>query len=274
MANNTKLSLSARFIGFCGVDDSIQPELLSDLSFHYPWIEWGVLFRPDMEGKPRYATLAFTEKLAKIKSSVSHDIHLAAHFCGRRCEEILEGDYSFTQKVYEFGFRRIQINATLANKVHVDKNNIPLVIDNIRKCILAFPKIEFIIQCNTETMFIYTKLEEIAASLPNMSFLFDSSCGLGVPISESVIPKIHPVIPCGYAGGIGPSTVASTLILLDKIVPANRTIWIDMESSLRELKVISPKDAVDQILLDVFSITNCFSCIQIVVDTLNLPRRG
>lgn len=267
-----KLNLSIRLIGFCGIDDSIDPQLLSNFSFHYPWIEWGVLFRQDMEGQPRYPTLNWVENFIKIKSSASHNINLAAHFCGKRCEEVLEGNYDFTQNVHEFGFKRIQINATLANQVHVDKTNIPLVIDNIRKCITTFPNIEFIIQCNTETMYIYTKLEEIAASLPNMSFLFDSSCGLGVPISENIVPKIHPSIQCGYAGGIGPNTIVNTLMLLDKIVPSERTIWIDMESSLRELKVANPKVEFNdsQVLIDTFSVTNCFSCIQLAINKLNL----
>lgn len=265
------LNLCTRYIGFCGVDDSVDPQLLSHLSFHYPWIEWGVLFRPDTEGQPRYATMTWVEKLAKIKSDSSHEINLAAHYCGRRCEEILQGNFSFTQQIYGFGFRRIQINATKANNVHVDMSNISIVVDNVKKCIIAFPNIEFIIQCNDETKFLYSKLEEMSTGLPNMSFLFDSSCGLGVPMSEATIPKVHASVPCGYAGGIGPSTISNTLSLLATVVPPGHPIWIDMESSLREVKVANPKDAGNQVLLDVFSISNCFSCIQVVVAKLNLP---
>jgi len=46
-------SLNLRVMGFCGADDSCQPEMLQLLSTHYPWIEWGVLFRPDLEGTAR-----------------------------------------------------------------------------------------------------------------------------------------------------------------------------------------------------------------------------
>ncbi len=47
-----------RAIGFCGVDDSTQPELLDMISARFPGVEWGVLFRPDKEGQPRYSTTA------------------------------------------------------------------------------------------------------------------------------------------------------------------------------------------------------------------------
>lgn len=42
--------LNLRVMGFCGCDDSVNPELLQILSIHYSWIEWGILFRPDLEG--------------------------------------------------------------------------------------------------------------------------------------------------------------------------------------------------------------------------------
>ena len=57
--------LNLRVMGFCGVDDTISPDLLHLFSSHYTWIEWGVLFRPDMEGTPRYASTAWVENLVK-----------------------------------------------------------------------------------------------------------------------------------------------------------------------------------------------------------------
>ena len=58
-----------RYMGFCGVDDSVSPHLLHLLSAAYPWIEWGILFRSDLEGQPRYPTwewtISFTEPNSK-----------------------------------------------------------------------------------------------------------------------------------------------------------------------------------------------------------------
>ena len=36
-----------RALGFCGVDDSVDPNLLGIISNSYPFVEFGVLFRPD-----------------------------------------------------------------------------------------------------------------------------------------------------------------------------------------------------------------------------------
>ena len=42
-----------RALGFCGADDSVNPKLLGLFSNMYPFVEFGVLFRPDKEGTPR-----------------------------------------------------------------------------------------------------------------------------------------------------------------------------------------------------------------------------
>lgn len=36
-----------RALGFCGADDSIDPNLLGLVCHAYPFVEFGVLFRPD-----------------------------------------------------------------------------------------------------------------------------------------------------------------------------------------------------------------------------------
>ena len=40
--------------------------LLQVLSAKYSWIEWGVLFRPDLEGTPRYATMTWVKELSVV----------------------------------------------------------------------------------------------------------------------------------------------------------------------------------------------------------------
>jgi hypothetical protein len=35
--------VNLRAMGFCGVDNTVNPELLQMLSIHYTWIEWGML---------------------------------------------------------------------------------------------------------------------------------------------------------------------------------------------------------------------------------------
>jgi hypothetical protein len=49
-------------LGFCGIDDSVPPEFAQMLSQRFPFIEWGMLFRPDLEGTPRYATMDWVRR--------------------------------------------------------------------------------------------------------------------------------------------------------------------------------------------------------------------
>ena len=134
-------SLNLRAMGFCGVDDSVAPELLILLSNHFPWIEWGVLFRPDKEGLPRYASTTWVQKLSDVRKqqNTPDNVRLAAHLCGSRCQAILEGNASFVQELLVLGFKRVQINATAANNVHVDPSKMDTIVANIRHCINSVP---------------------------------------------------------------------------------------------------------------------------------------
>ena len=39
--------MSLRAVGLCGADDSVHPNMLGLISQSYPFVEFGVLFRPD-----------------------------------------------------------------------------------------------------------------------------------------------------------------------------------------------------------------------------------
>ena len=120
-----------RVMGFCGADDSVNQEILETISARYPWIEWGVLFRPDKEGEPRYyllgavdsvkylkdielgryASWAWVERLAEVNAKAGSKMRLAAHLCGSRCDEVLRGDPKFVTQLQSLGFRRVQVVA-------------------------------------------------------------------------------------------------------------------------------------------------------------------
>ena len=55
--------MQLRVLGFCGADDSVEPTLLSAISAQHPWVEWGVLFREEKAGTPRYASRKWLERL-------------------------------------------------------------------------------------------------------------------------------------------------------------------------------------------------------------------
>jgi len=237
-----------RALGFCGIDDSIDPNLLSIISTSYPFVEWGVLFRPDKEGQPRYATKTYVETLASVQS-INPNMKLAAHLCGEHVHEILSGDDTFLSKLVQQGFKRVQINATAVNGVNIS---------NLKDCVTYFlgvvtrnPTIEFIIQKNEETRFLWKGLLSLKNEIyDNISMLVDESKGTGVLSTAWPKPKDYKI---GYAGGIGPDNIST---VLDEIVEVanGHDIWIDMESSLR-----SVKDGKD-----IFDLNKCYECIKVV----------
>lgn len=189
-------------------------------------------------------------------------ILFSGHLCSTRCQQVLDGDYTFIKSLQSQGFQRIQINATKANDVSIDLNNLSSYVDNLLHGMISIPELEWIIQCNAETMFLYEAL--INQPTTNMSLLYDSSCGLGTLISEIQAPRSN--IPCGYAGGIGPSNILDICQNIEGVVDNQTSIWIDMESSLRSI-VIDKKAGEER---DIFSIDKCFECITRLCDKYSL----
>jgi len=276
-----RVLLNLRAMGFCGADDSVNPEHMQLLSIHYPWIEWGVLFRPDLEGMPRYATWEWVNKLCKINTDTGGMMRLAGHLCGSRCQEVLDGNYAFVAELTTKGFGRVQVNATVANNVTVDRDNLAQVAANLKSCIENVPDVEWIFQLNDETRSIWDQLcslcintssgpksprfaalqlpEGTTSSMPiNLSCLFDASCGLGKLATEYQSPYSFESqdIPCGYAGGIAPDNILDVMANV-AIAATGKPVWIDMESSLR----VTIIDKVNPKGKDSFSMEKCVSCV-------------
>lgn len=265
--------LNLRAMGFCGVDDSVSQEFLMLLSRAYPFIEWGILFRSDLEGTPRYASWKWTSDLCNLNVSRAASVgsregfsklplRLAAHLCGSRCQEILDGNSDFVKVLSEMGFGRVQVNATKANNVTIDPNGIASTIENIRKSMTAVPAIEWILQYNNETKCLCDSF--LSDPHPNMSILYDSSCGLGIQMRDFPTPVL-PDIRYGYAGGIGPKNIKDMLTSI-RSASEGKAVWIDMESSLR-MNIIDESGEVQ----DVFSVDKCLSCARTGADYFGLP---
>lgn len=254
------------YMGFCGIDDSVPAGMLLMLSTHYRFIEWGVLLRKEMEGQPRYATQAYLNEVVDMNKAAGGIMNLAGHLCGNRCQQVLDGDWSYVADLLSMGFKRVQVNATTANGVSLSPDVIPGYIENLRKCMRAVAEMEFIVQCNDETKPIWEAL--VAAPEPNMSTLQDASCGMGTKIEHFPAPTNG--IPSGYAGGISPANIAE---ILQKAVDVSRSntdyrpAWIDMESGLRS-KV--SKNTTE--LHDVFSIEKCFLCAETAVKNFGFSK--
>ncbi|KAL3941644.1 MAG: hypothetical protein SGBAC_004018 [Bacillariaceae sp.] len=252
-AKNTKL----RALGFCGADNSVSPRLLGVISHSYPFVEFGVLFRPDKEGGPRYASAEWVDELSKVSKSSGGTMRLAAHLCGARVNEVLGGKTDFLTNIEKLGFQRVQINATAVNGV--DTSRLAESAEIFAKLASELPGLEFILQKNVETQPLWEGLLKLnsdtagkAGCLPkNVTMLVDESKGTGVLASSWPNPPDEYDI--GYAGGIGPGNVEK--VLEDVLVAGQgRDIWIDMESSLRSIKGGK----------DVFDLDKCFDVVETV----------
>lgn len=201
-------------------------------------------------GTPRYASEGWVTSLCEENRKRGLSMRLAGHLCGERCNEVLRGESSFIAALYERGFRRVQVNATVINGV--DRGNVGEWPENIMSAMRATPEMEWILQYNDETKGVL--VDHILASPlrpANFSVLYDASCGTGVLPSSFPSPMTD--VKVGYAGGIGPKNVAKVLSVLSATITGYPgEIWIDMESSLRA--IMDGKD--------IFSLDKSFECIQ------------
>jgi hypothetical protein len=259
-------------LGFCGADDSVHPHHLAVIAHAFPVVEFGVLFRPDREGTPRYASRAWIEVLgatARRMRDAGTPMKMAAHLCGSRVNKLLNGGAGATdllEDVHNLGFTRVQINATAVNGV--DTSQLHEAAPNIWQVLQQFPQIEFIVQKNEETRPLWEPLEAMqstaAHALPNLAMLVDESKGTGILSSSWPVPS--PLYKTGYAGGIGPHNVTSVLTDITQAVAQGpndrRTFWIDMESSLRSIKNER----------DIFDLDKCFQVIDAVCSMQLMDR--
>jgi hypothetical protein len=256
MATDADDRSTLRALGFCGADDSVHPNLLALVAGAYPVVEFGVLFRPDREGQPRYASRQWVERLGRVARN-NPTMKLAAHLCGSRVNEVLEGNDDFVSTLRALGFRRVQINATAVNGVDTSRleESVPVFLNVVRK----YPNLEFILQKNHETEPLWGGvLRESSPCLPpNLSMLVDESKGTGVLAASwpSPPPDDEGGYPIGYAGGIGPNNIRQVLGDVQKASNGQK-IWIDMESSLR-----STKNGAD-----VFDLHKCYEVIEAACD--------
>jgi len=191
--NSDTSTIHLRCVGFCGADDSVEPALLSAISSQHNWVEWGVLFRPEKAGLPRFASEMWLAQLAT--ANVERTMRLAGHLCSTRVDELLRGDTEFVQRMHqELGFTRFQINATAANGCDTSLFSTDAAaaetVTRLRAAFATLPHIEFIVQRNENTRALWERLLEEPP--PNMSVLFDDSMGLGV--SATSWPYAAPLV--------------------------------------------------------------------------------
>lgn len=272
------------FLSLSGVDDSVSPRTLCDISQEFSFVEWGVNFRAEKQGRePRYASLAWLRLLQeeidrRQQSGKFAPIHFAAHLGGEYCVDVLKGDTSLVRTLWEdYGFLRVHLCPTRAHGVN--SSQLKKYLPTLKSVIIALPQVEFVLLVTRETRALTFQLMNDCQ--PNLAFLYDaeeaevepagsekggsssSSSGGSQPSKTRPPPCPHPGIHCGYGGGLTSENLASELRAIAKSVgPARRPVWIDLEAGLRTKGPGRP---------DEFDLGKAWACIRTVFD-LDLPR--
>lgn len=208
-------------VTFTGADDSVNPEDLVAISMEYPIVEWGILFSPRHQGQYRYPSPYWLKRFFDVMRD-HPDIRLSAHLCGGFVRDlVLNCRFSWAKQHTALIFQRVQLN--FHGEYHRMHDDFPNTIHHM-------PNTQFILQCDR----VNDKTAEALAIGGIAVPLFDTSGGAGI-VPERW-PQAWTGVYCGYAGGLGPETIAHELPAIAAAVSAARAeqpFWIDMERRVR-----------------------------------------
>lgn len=176
----------------------------------------------------------------------------------------------FLIQLYDWGFRRVQVNATAVNGVYTEKLGEGTTMHSFLRTASAHPELEFIVQKNDETQPLWSSLlQNNDGTMPeNMVFLHDESKGTGKeatggwPTDSQFIATSRKSV--GYAGGIKPSNAISVAESAQKacVASGGKNFWIDMESGVRTTLLIHPDGTKE----DIFDLAKCYNCIDMICE--------
>ena len=219
-------------ITFTGLDETCQLTDILELWRREPRLEFGVLFSDTRAGEGRYPSHRWIEWMAEELSRFG--LTLALHVCGGARKRFLT-DASLTGFNALQYFDRVQLNGAFSDE---EANALQHILTHM----------------NGQGPALITQHDatpDLAARVKSDQhhLLFDASGGNG--ITREVWPT--PILgkACGFAGGLGPMTLAAEL---PRIAHAAGEVpfWIDMENSLRVAQDLFSFDAAHR-TLDILS---------------------
>lgn len=194
-----------------GLDETSDLGRVIDMADRHPLLEIGILLSRSQAGMPgRYPSL---EWIGRTASVLDGRCRLALHVCGRAVQEIVAGAPDLLDLAA--GFDRVQINFN-HSRTPMDVARLDAFIEDLGKPVIT--------QHNAANGPLTH-----AIRAKNHMILFDSSGGMGV--RADAWPEPINGKTCGFAGGIGPTTVDEDLVAIAAI--AKGDFWIDMEGALR-----------------------------------------
>jgi hypothetical protein len=237
-----------------GVSDDTDIGGLIDLYVQYPFVEWGVLLSETASGtKPRYPSAEWIKDLRMALYTDRHTFgckpqpRFAAHLCGKTMRKFMTGitnDHYNTDWLDPFGITDSEFNHMFdRTQVNFNARREKFTPEHMNAMMEGWYEnmdCNIITQINHNNTWVAETIQsrEIAMKAQRAHMvLHDASGGRGTQMDTFNKP-IAGVLN-GYAGGINPSNVISTLESLDTHI-GQGYIWIDMESGVRD-----QNDAID-----------------------------
>jgi hypothetical protein len=200
-------------ITFTGLDETCQLTDILELWRREPRLEFGFLFSDTRAGEGRYPSHGWiewmVEELARFVPA------LALHVCGgARRRFMADGTLTGFKGLQHFD--RVQHNGTFKEDECVALQRVLVQMDGRGPALI------------TQHDATPSLAARVRSDLHQV--LFDASGGNG--ITREVWPA--PIVgkACGYAGGLGPATLARELPRIGQVA-GETPFWIDMENSLR-----------------------------------------
>lgn len=203
-----------------GADDETPIKDLVALSKEYPFVEWGILASPKRAGTPRFPSAIWQKALAdEIKAQPGPGTWISAHLCGGYVRSVLDrGELAVDEIPVWPVASRVQLNFHAEPHTCEPGPFIDGIVAWKRPVIFQDDGV------NTD-IFNHARWAGVDAAV-----LFDRSHGGGVVPGQW--PEARLLVHCGYAGGLGPETIAAELPKIAQAANGAR-IWIDMEGRVR-----------------------------------------
>ena len=150
-------------VSILGVDDSVSPADLADISGMYPFVEWGINLCSSTETKPGFPSDEWLEELV----SVSDKIRLRGVLHGRWERDMLEGNLSLRvekPRLWE-ALHRVQVDIRKGRR-------------NVLEAIQLIPDKEAILESNVPDFLVTGAHLDAHILLPSSSaFMYPEYCG-------------------------------------------------------------------------------------------------
>jgi hypothetical protein len=205
-----------------GVDEHTDVDRLNDLSWRFPFVEWGLLFSASAGGTTdkgnRYPTVRHMMPRGKRICG-----NVAVHLCGRWARQAARRDAQAL-----FGMATILVPGTRRVQLNISNEPEQLLMHEITVAAL---------HTNTEVI-IQTRNFASPAADPHRAvavhLLHDCSGGRGLYTPFEAPPKrLHSSCHAlGFAGGIGTENIEHVCRQIIAM-PIPNPVWIDMEGQVR-----------------------------------------